>query len=175
MVLRSMIDAAGCRAPLSLTGGALAGAAQDLVAHCAMGLPGGVALGGGVGGGGGGAGFAAQPPPPSCRAEYARITFGWTPDVMDQDLLRSEAWLGNRWHLAGMITGLLLLARRHRPIFAVVARGSILLGHGVAPRGPRYADHLEGWMNLAPMIVRGCGLWCVGGAGEYGKNDNSTI
>jgi hypothetical protein len=39
---------------------------------------------------------------------------------------------------------LLLLARYRRPVVAVMARGSILLGHIVAPKGARYADCLEG-------------------------------
>jgi hypothetical protein len=63
----------------------------------------GAAPGSGVGGGGGGAGFAARPPPPSCRAENASVTAGRTPGVTDQDLRRSEAWLGNRRRLAGVI------------------------------------------------------------------------
>ncbi len=51
--------------------------------------------------------------------------------------------------------------RRRRPIVAVVAGGSIWLGHGVVPGGAFYADHLEGWMNLTPIIGRGvgCGEW----------------
>ena len=63
----------------------------------------GAASGSGVGGGGGGAGFAARPPPPSCRAEYASVTAGRTPGDKDQDLRRSEAWLGKRRCLAGVI------------------------------------------------------------------------
>jgi hypothetical protein len=63
----------------------------------------GAAPGSGVGDRGRGTGFAAQPPPPSCRAEYASVTTGWTLGVTDQDLRRSEAWLGNRGHLAGLI------------------------------------------------------------------------
>ncbi len=61
------------------------------------------APGSGVGGGGGGAGFAARPPPPSCRVEYATVTAGRTPGVTGQNLRRSEAWLGNRRRLAGVI------------------------------------------------------------------------
>jgi hypothetical protein len=50
-----------------------------------------------------GRGFAARPPPPSCLAEYASVTTGWMPGVTDQDLRRSEAWLGKCRRLAGMI------------------------------------------------------------------------
>jgi hypothetical protein len=63
--------------------------------------------GGGAGqrsrGWGRGRGFAARPPPPSCLAEYASVTAGRTPGVTDQDVRRSEAWLGKRRRLAGVI------------------------------------------------------------------------
>ncbi len=63
--------------------------------------------GGGAGqrsrGRGRGRGFAARPPPPSCLAEYASVTAGRTPGVTDQHLRRSEAWLGKRRRLAGVI------------------------------------------------------------------------
>jgi hypothetical protein len=32
----------------------------------------------------------------TCQAEYASVTAGRTPGVMNQDLRRSEAWLANR-------------------------------------------------------------------------------
>jgi hypothetical protein len=47
--------------------------------------------------------FTARPPPPSGRAEYASVTAGQTPGVTDQDLHQSEAWLGNRRRLTGVI------------------------------------------------------------------------
>jgi hypothetical protein len=50
-----------------------------------------------------GRGFASRPPPTLCLAEYASITAGRMPGVTDQDLRRSEAWLGKHRHLAGMI------------------------------------------------------------------------
>ncbi len=50
-------------------------------------------------------------------------------------------------------------ARRRRPIVAVVARGGILLGHGVAPGGAWYNDHLKG--SVAVVVGGGCG--CGGG------------
>ncbi len=50
-----------------------------------------------------GRGFAARLPLPSCLAEYASITAGRTPGVTDQDLRRSEAWLGKRRRLPGVI------------------------------------------------------------------------
>jgi hypothetical protein len=63
--------------------------------------------GGGAGqrswGQGWGRGFAARPPLPSCLVEYASLTAGWMLGVMDQDLRWSEAWLGKRRHLTGMI------------------------------------------------------------------------
>ncbi len=100
--------------------------------------------GGGVGGvgGGGGTGFVAWTPPPSCRAEYARITAGRTTAVTDQDLRRSVVWLGNRRRLAGVMAGLSSPARHRRLVVAVVARGGILIGHGVAPESARYANRM---------------------------------
>ncbi len=47
--------------------------------------------------------FVAQPPPPSCLVEYASVTAGRMPGVTDQDLRRSEAWLGKCLRLAGVI------------------------------------------------------------------------
>jgi hypothetical protein len=63
----------------------------------------GAAPGIGVGGGGGGAGFAARPLPPLCWVEYASNTAGQTLGVTDQDLRRSEEWLGNHRCLTGVI------------------------------------------------------------------------
>jgi hypothetical protein len=130
--------------------------------------------GGGVGGvgGGGGTGFVAWTPPPLCRAEYARITAGRTPAVIDQDLRWSVAWLGNCRGLAGMMAGLLLPARHRMPIVAIVARGGILIGHGMAPKGARYADRMaaaeaadeeaEADIILCVVFVWWCvRLWCV--------------
>jgi hypothetical protein len=59
-----------------------------------------------------------------CQAEYACITAGRMPGVMNQGLRQSEAWLANRQPLVGMMAGLPLLACRHRPIIGVVARAS---------------------------------------------------
>jgi hypothetical protein len=168
MVGRLMIDAAGCRAPSSPSGGALTGAARNLAARRAVGSPGGAAPGGGVGGGGGGAGFAAPPPLPSCRAEYAHVIAGRTPGVTVQDLRRSEAWLGNRRRLVGVMAGLSLPAHCRRPVVAVLARGSTSLGHGVAPRGARCADRLEGWMDLAPLFGWGC-VCVAASTGKQGR------
>jgi hypothetical protein len=100
--------------------------------------------GGGVGGGGGGGGmgFVVWTPPPLCRAEYACITAGWTPAGTDQDLRRSVAWLGNRQCLTGMMARLSSPACHCRPIIAVMARGGILLGHSVAPKGARYTNRM---------------------------------
>ncbi len=63
--------------------------------------------GGGAGqrswGRGQGCRFAAWPPPPSCLAGDTSVTAGQTPGVTDQDLRRSEAWLGKCRRLASMI------------------------------------------------------------------------
>jgi hypothetical protein len=58
------------------------------------------------------------------NAEYARVTAGWTPGVMDKDLRRSKAWLANRRPLAGVMARLSSPARRRRPVVAVVAGAS---------------------------------------------------
>jgi hypothetical protein len=125
--------------------------------------------GGGVGGVGrvGGMSFVVQMPPLSCRAEYARITAGQTPTVTDQDLRQSVAWLGNRQCLEGVMARLLLPARHLRPVVAVVARGGILIGHGVGPKGAWYANPMaaaeaadeeaEAHIILCVVFV----WWCV--------------
>jgi hypothetical protein len=103
-----MINAAGCGAKSSPSGGAVVPVQRRARRHrpgpggppCG-GVARGAAPGSGVGGGGGG--FAARLPPQSCRAEYASITAGLTPGVTDQDMRRLEAWLGNCRRLAGVI------------------------------------------------------------------------
>lgn len=112
----------------------------------------------------------------SCHAEYNRITAMQTPGLTNQDLRRSQAWIGNQYRLSQMINALSL---RQRPVVAVVAGGSIslgtytiafiyspllnfrfgnlllniifelqqLVGHGVTPDSVRYADRFERWMN----------------------------
>jgi hypothetical protein len=101
MVGRLMINAARCGAPLSLSMGALASAAQDLTARCTVGLPGGAAPSGGGRGGGRGVGFVVLPPLLLCRAEYTRVTTSQMSGVTNQALRGLEAWLGNRRHLMG--------------------------------------------------------------------------
>jgi hypothetical protein len=87
-----------------------------------------------------GRGFAARPPPPSCMAKYASITAGRTPGVTDQDLHWSEAWLGKRRRLAGVIKavvpGPLLKAHRRG-----LGRGEHLARPWHGARG-----HVVGWM-----------------------------
>jgi hypothetical protein len=61
----------------------------------------------------------------SCQAEYNRITAMQTPGLTNQDLRRSQAWIGNQYRLSQMIHALSL---RQRPVVAVVAGGSISLG-----------------------------------------------
>eukprot|EP00970_Alexandrium_tamarense_P011885 scaffold2601_cov154-Alexandrium_tamarense.AAC.1 len=87
-----------------------------------------------------------QTPPPisSCRKEYDRISAKQTPGLTKEDFLRSQAWLGNQYRLAQLMKS---LSSRTRPIVAVVAGGSISLGHGVTPTSLRYANRLESWMN----------------------------
>ncbi len=58
------------------------------------------------------------------QVEYASVTAGRTPGVMDQDLRRSEAWLANSQPLVGVMAGLSSPARRRRPVVAVVAGAS---------------------------------------------------
>jgi hypothetical protein len=152
-----MINAAGCGAKSSPSGGAFVPIhGRACRRHLGPGSPpcGGVARGAvpgsGVRGEGGGAGFAAQLLPKSCRAEYASVTASRTPGVTDQDMRRSEAWLGNRQCLAGVI-GVSLPAIRCRPIVVVVAGGGILLGHGMAPGGA--------WYNNTTTVSRGRLLW----------------
>ncbi len=113
-----MINAAGCRAKSSPSRGAVVPVQGRARRHrpgpggppCG-GVARGVAPGSGFGDGEGGTGFA-----PSCQAENASVTAGRTPGVMDQDLRRSEAWLGNRRRLTGAIRAVVagLLPQAHR-------------------------------------------------------------
>jgi hypothetical protein len=150
MVFSLMFYTARCGAKSSLSRGAII----PIWGHARRCRPGpggstccgvakGAAPGSRAGGRGGGAGFGAWPPP-LCWAEYASITADRTPGVADQDLRQSEAWLGNRRRLASMMAGLSWLACRRRPVVAVMARGSISLGHGMALGGAWYANRLEG-------------------------------
>jgi hypothetical protein len=79
--------------------------------------------------------FAARPPPPSCLAEYASVTIDRMLGVTDQDLHRSEASLGKHRCLADVIRAVVAGPPPQAHIVAVMAGGSILLGHGVAPEG----------------------------------------
>ena len=88
----------------------------------------------------------------TCREEYDRITHGRTPGITSTDLRRSEAWIGNQHRIMHMMSA---LSSRRRPVIAVVAGGSISLGHGVALESARYADRLEYWMNdMYPLRSR---------------------
>jgi hypothetical protein len=107
-----MINAAGCGAKSSPFGGAVVPvrwrARRRRPGPCSSTCGGsakGAAPSSGVGGGG--ASFAARLPPPSCWAEYASVTAGRTPGDKDQDLHRSEAWLGKGRCLAGVIRAVL--------------------------------------------------------------------
>lgn len=79
----------------------------------------------------------------SCRKEYNRLIDGRTPGITKIDLLRSQAWIGNQYRLHKAIS---ILEERKRPVVAVVAGGSISLGHGVQ-KPNRYGEGLENWMN----------------------------
>lgn len=79
-----------------------------------------------------------------CEAEYDRITSKQTPGITKNDLRRSQAWIGNQYRLTRAMEA---LSSRRRPVVAVVAGGSISLGHGVTPESVRYAERLEEWMN----------------------------
>ena len=78
-----------------------------------------------------------------CQDEYARITAHRTPGLTQEDLKRSFVYSGNRQRLALLYKK---LEARQQPVTAVVAGGSISLGHGVEP-GLRYSDRLATWMN----------------------------
>jgi len=78
-----------------------------------------------------------------CQLEYNRLTSKQTPGLSSV-LRQSEAWIGNQYRLAQTMKA---LSSQQRPIVAVVAGGSISLGHGVQPDEARYADRLEAWMN----------------------------
>jgi hypothetical protein len=181
MVFSLMINTTGCGAKSSSSGGAVI----PVRGHACRRRPGpggplccgvaeGAALGSGVGGGGGGAGFEVQPPLPLCQAEYASVTTGRMPGAADQDLRRSEVWLGNRHRLAGVMAGLWWPAHHRRPVVPVVARGSMSLCHSVALGGAWYTNRLEWWMNLAHIGGGGVPVWrvlCVvdvGGRGVCG-------
>ena len=79
----------------------------------------------------------------SCMKEYNRLTEGRTPGITKMDLLRSQAWIGNQNRLNKAMD---TLKERKRPAVAVVAGGSISLGHGVE-HPYRYGERLENWMN----------------------------
>jgi hypothetical protein len=78
-----------------------------------------------------------------CTREYNRLTEGRTPGITKMDLLRSQAWIGNQYRLNKAINK---LNNRKEPVVAVVAGGSISLGHGVE-HPYRYGERLENWMN----------------------------
>ncbi|KAL7437261.1 hypothetical protein ACHAXM_005547 [Skeletonema potamos] len=85
----------------------------------------------------------------TCNGEYDRIVSKQTPGLTPQDLLRSRALIGNQYRLERVMES---LSSRDRPVVAVVAGGSISLGHGLANDHHRYADRLENWMNeMFPM------------------------
>ena len=78
-----------------------------------------------------------------CQAEYDRISSNRTPGITTQDLLRSKAWIGNQYRLNKAIN---TLSDKKRPFVAVVAGGSISLGHGTLSE-LKYSERLEGWLN----------------------------
>ncbi len=157
-----MINAAGCGAESSPSGGACVpvrgrarrrrpGPGGPPCGGVARGAAPGSGVGGG--GGGGGAGFAARPPPQLCRAEYASVTAGRTPGVTDQDLRRSEAWLGNRRRLAGVIR-------------AVVAGPPPQAHRRSRGRGGHLARPRRGaWGRMVQRPSRGVGCCGCGGCG----------
>jgi hypothetical protein len=76
---------------------------------------------------------------------------------MDQDLRRSEAWLGNCRRLAGVIRAVVagLLPQAHHR-----SRGQ--LSHGVASGGAWYNDRLKGSVAVVVGGSCGCGGVCQG-------------
>jgi hypothetical protein len=131
----------------SLSGGALAGAAWDLAAYRAVRLPGGQHQAAKLEMGAG-----ARVLRHGCQRHCAgrNTPVSSTPGGMDQDLRRSEAWLGNRWHLAGMIRAVVAgpLPQAH---CCGCGWGGILLDRGVVPGGAWYNNRLGG------LVVCTCG------------------
>lgn len=86
-----------------------------------------------------------------CQAEYNRIVSQQTPGLTPQDLLRSRALIGNQYRLERVMKA---LSSRERPVVAVVAGGSISLGHGLEnPNQNRYSNRLQTWMNdMYPLL-----------------------
>jgi hypothetical protein len=126
-------------APLSPSGGMLAGTAWDLAAHRAVGLPRGqrraaelrVGAGAWVCGA-----AAAAIMPGGIRKHHCRTDAG----SPDQDLLRSEAWLGKRQRLVGVIRAV-VTSPPPQAHCCSCGRGEHL------PRPPRGAGgRVEGWM-----------------------------
>ncbi len=151
-----MIDAAGCGAKSSLSRGAII--PVQWRARWRRPGPGGPPCGGvargaalisRVEGGGAGAGFAARLPPPSYRAEYASVTTGRTPGVTDHNLRWSEAWLGNRRHLPGVI----------RAVVAGPLPQAHCCGHGRGGHLARPRRGAGGCMVKQPL---GCVSCCCG-------------
>ncbi len=131
-----MIDAAGCGAPSSPSGGALAGAARDLAAQHAVGSPEGWCR---VAESGAGVGVGARVSWRGRRRHHAGRDTPASPLAghrQSQTRTCAGRWRGSA--TAG--------ARGRQPATAgpssVVTRGGILLGHGVAPEGARYTDRM---------------------------------
>jgi hypothetical protein len=118
-----------------------------------IGVPRGLAPGSGVGDGGRGTGFAVRLPPPSCRSENTSVTASRTPGVMDQDLRRSEAWLGTRRRLAGAIRAVITSPPPQAHRHGHGRGGGILLGHGVVSGGAWYNTCLEGSVVLCVLLL----------------------
>ena len=78
-----------------------------------------------------------------CELEYSRLSNNRTYGITRQDLLRSQAHTGNPYRLQKAIR---TLSQLQRPFVAVVAGGSISLGHGTYKEF-RYGERLENWMN----------------------------
>ena len=87
----------------------------------------------------------------SCELEYNRISSNRTYGITRQDLLHSRAHTGNPYRLQKAIH---TLSQRRRPFVAVVAGGSISLGHGTFKEF-RYGERLENWMNYMYPLQRG--------------------
>ena len=79
----------------------------------------------------------------ACKSEYNRLIANKTPGITKHDLLRSRGWMGSQYRLNKAINA---LNDRSHPVVAVVAGGSISLGHGVE-HSYRYGERLENWMN----------------------------
>lgn len=79
----------------------------------------------------------------SCLDDYQRMSATRIEGLTTEDLLRSKAYSGSRYQLAKLYQK---LQKSEEPVQAVVAGGSISVGHGVV-KNLIYSNRLETWFN----------------------------